>query len=186
LRSSAACRPITVTAASDGSPLLSEKGIRTRRRACSNSIVIRCETSRGKRRPPRTFGPSGCMVAAQKGEPRSDAFASIDRACSIPEEAINRSTVQPDVRTARGRFGLVSVPVSVRHRKWPKSTEAGRYPSEEKTLCSSGILLEAAIGFEPMHGGFADLSLNHLGTPPRASSGRDRPIQLSRARKCIN
>ncbi len=27
--------------------------------------------------------------------------------------------------------------------------------------------MEAAIGFEPMHGGFADLSLNHLGTPPR-------------------
>jgi hypothetical protein len=26
--------------------------------------------------------------------------------------------------------------------------------------------MEAAIGFEPMHGGFADLSLNHLGTPP--------------------
>jgi hypothetical protein len=31
---------------------------------------------------------------------------------------------------------------------------------------SVGDLLEAAIGFEPMHGGFADLSLNHLGTPP--------------------
>jgi hypothetical protein len=27
-------------------------------------------------------------------------------------------------------------------------------------------IMEAAIGFEPMHGGFADLSLNHLGTPP--------------------
>ena len=26
--------------------------------------------------------------------------------------------------------------------------------------------MEAAIGFEPMRGGFADLSLNHLGTPP--------------------
>jgi hypothetical protein len=55
----------------------------------------------------------------------SDAFASIDPACSIPEEAINRSTVQPDVRTARGRFGLVSVPVSVRHRKWLKLVELG-------------------------------------------------------------
>ena len=29
--------------------------------------------------------------------------------------------------------------------------------------------MEAAIGFEPMHGGFADLSLNHLGTPPLLS-----------------
>ena len=27
-------------------------------------------------------------------------------------------------------------------------------------------LLEAASGFEPLHRGFADLSLNHLGTPP--------------------
>ncbi len=27
--------------------------------------------------------------------------------------------------------------------------------------------LEAASGFEPLHRGFADLSLNHLGTPPR-------------------
>src|ERR1019366_6481134 len=41
---------------------------------------------------------------------------------------------------------------------------------------SMGVL-EAAIGFEPMHGGFADLSLNHLGTPPRAlSSSRPDPI----------
>jgi hypothetical protein len=28
--------------------------------------------------------------------------------------------------------------------------------------------LEAASGFEPLHRGFADLSLNHLGTPPLA------------------
>ena len=27
-------------------------------------------------------------------------------------------------------------------------------------------LLEAASGFEPLRRGFADLSLNHLGTPP--------------------
>jgi hypothetical protein len=26
--------------------------------------------------------------------------------------------------------------------------------------------LEAASGFEPLHRGFADLSLSHLGTPP--------------------
>jgi hypothetical protein len=26
--------------------------------------------------------------------------------------------------------------------------------------------VEAASGFEPLHRGFADLSLNHLGTPP--------------------
>jgi hypothetical protein len=37
-----------------------------------------------------------------------------------------------------------------------------------------GGLMEAAIGFEPMHGGFADLSLNHLGTPPRVGRCRDR------------
>jgi hypothetical protein len=34
--------------------------------------------------------------------------------------------------------------------------------------------MEAAIGFEPMHGGFADLSLNHLGTPPCLSRSRGR------------
>ena len=28
--------------------------------------------------------------------------------------------------------------------------------------------MEAASGFEPLNGGFADLSLNHLGTPPCA------------------
>jgi len=31
-------------------------------------------------------------------------------------------------------------------------------------------VLEAASGFEPLHRGFADLSLNHLGTPPRNDS----------------
>ena len=30
--------------------------------------------------------------------------------------------------------------------------------------------LEAASGFEPLHRGFADLSLNHLGTPPQNNS----------------
>ncbi len=30
-------------------------------------------------------------------------------------------------------------------------------------------LLEAASGFEPLHRGFADLSLNHLGTPPSSA-----------------
>ena len=29
--------------------------------------------------------------------------------------------------------------------------------------------MEAAIGFEPMDEGFADLCLSHLATPPRAS-----------------
>jgi hypothetical protein len=34
--------------------------------------------------------------------------------------------------------------------------------------CIKGYLnLEAASGFEPLHKGFADLSLSHLGTPPK-------------------
>jgi hypothetical protein len=39
--------------------------------------------------------------------------------------------------------------------------------------------MEAAIGFEPMHGGFADLSLNHLGTPPRRVAVATGPNQQS-------
>jgi hypothetical protein len=31
--------------------------------------------------------------------------------------------------------------------------------------------MEAASGFEPLHRGFADLSLNHLGTPPYSKMG---------------
>jgi hypothetical protein len=32
--------------------------------------------------------------------------------------------------------------------------------------------MEAACGFEPQNGGFADLSLNHLGTPPERTNLR--------------
>lgn len=35
------------------------------------------------------------------------------------------------------------------------------------------LKLEATIGFEPMHRGFADPPLNHLGTSPRGSGGRE-------------
>jgi hypothetical protein len=31
--------------------------------------------------------------------------------------------------------------------------------------------MEAASGFEPLNGGFADLSLSHLGTPPHPFAG---------------
>ena len=46
-----------------------------------------------------------------------------------------------------------------------------------------GRNLEAAIGFEPMHGGFADLSLNHLGTPPRVGRSPDRTHSTITRRK---
>jgi hypothetical protein len=35
--------------------------------------------------------------------------------------------------------------------------------------------VEAASGFEPLHRGFADLSLNHLGTPPSFMSNTHFP-----------
>ena len=40
--------------------------------------------------------------------------------------------------------------------------------------------MEAASGFEPLSGGFADLSLNHLGTPPCFG---ERPILAGR--ECV-
>src|SRR5271154_5714630 len=50
-------------------------------------------------------------------------------------------------------------------------------PQQPKSAYASRVRLEAAIGFEPMHGGFADLSLNHLGTPPLPLlSSRPNPI----------
>ena len=43
-----------------------------------------------------------------------------------PEEAVNRSTVESDVRTTRRRFCLVSVLVSVRDRKRRYQVETSR------------------------------------------------------------
>ena len=37
----------------------------------------------------------------------------------------------------------------------------------------TGIFLEAASGFEPLHRGFADPRLNHLATPPRNKNGAE-------------
>src|ERR1700722_20029008 len=45
--------------------------------------------------------------------------------------------------------------------------------------------VEAASGFEPLNGGFADLSLNHLGTPPR-SVGYAKSKKLACAPRGIN
>jgi hypothetical protein len=40
--------------------------------------------------------------------------------------------------------------------------------------------LEAAIGFEPMNEGFADLCLSHLATPPRVYSESKKDEGMSR------
>ena len=47
-------------------------------------------------------------------------------ACLPPYRGCNRSTVKPDVCKMRGRFGLVSVPVSVRDRKRRYQVETDR------------------------------------------------------------
>ena len=39
---------------------------------------------------------------------------------------------------------------------------------------------KAATGFEPVNGGFADLSLSHLGTPPRLGCCGAEPSDLPR------
>ena len=35
--------------------------------------------------------------------------------------------------------------------------------------------MEAASGLEPLNGGFADLSLSHLGTPPQRTGDKNEP-----------
>src|SRR5271163_1782508 len=66
-------------------------------------------------------------------------------------------------------------------REYSAGQTNGRTGAASERHRSCGIcrklMLEAAIGFEPMHGGFADLSLNHLGTPPLPLlSSRPNPI----------
>lgn len=51
--------------------------------------------------------------------------------------------------------------------------EKGRIPVPSGSPFQ-GMKKKAASGFEPLHRGFADLSLNHLGTPPLPVRGCDR------------
>ena len=68
---------------------------------------------------------------------------------------------------ARGRFGGIET-----GNQRGVNAEVGTKP--EHFFCEKGTWtrnlsktqLEAASGFEPLHRGFADLSLNHLGAPP--------------------
>ena len=75
-------------------------------------------------------------------------------------------------------YAVASIRSSVQFATACPTNRPSRRKKKQERLTLGG-LMEAAIGFEPMHGGFADLSLNHLGTPPR-------PIQISRAGKSIN
>ena len=42
-------------------------------------------------------------------------------------------------------------------------------PRAEAWVPSAELRMEATMGFEPMHNGFADRPLNHLGTSPRCA-----------------
>lgn len=63
---------------------------------------------------------------------------------------------------------LLAAPLSYAHSAPAKSLRSLRSQIHQDVLATQGEgrKVEAASGFEPLHRGFADLSLNRLGTPP--------------------
>ena len=58
-------------------------------------------------------------------------------------------------------------------------------PDRFRNSKQEGIfILEAASGFGPLHKGFADLSLSHLGTPPMERETGLEPATPTLARLC--
>ena len=113
--------------------------------------------------PRRFLGPQYAEI--RDSEPRRRADADCGRAVSLRSRARTR-------RRGESAFCSFAKPaVRLDHR----SIIVGRVVRPDPRASGGNLpylrgLMEAAIGFEPMHGGFADLSLNHLGTPPRRIS----------------
>ena len=63
-------------------------------------------------------------------------------------------------------------PVRVYRAKGRVPPEESRSPTGTPVRLVRIEKVEATIGFEPMHRGFADPPLNRLGTSPRGSGGR--------------
>jgi hypothetical protein len=67
---------------------------------------------------------------------------------------------------ARSFFPRARVSILLNQSVKQAGTVSWKEPAENWNIAEIKQKLEAASGFEPLHRGFADLSLNHLGTPP--------------------
>ena len=62
----------------------------------------------------------------------------------------------PKKRHPNGRSPKILIPAAME----------GQITEANAGHVNAKVIVEAANGFEPLNGGFADLSLSHLGTPP--------------------
>ena len=102
----------------------------------------------------------------------SEAIASVapqyfhDPGCSVGKQSAVKRLVAVQSGRERGekRVGRDRAGPSSARRAAPPAR--GGYEGRGAGSAAVAWGRKAASGFEPLHGGFADLSLNHLGTPP--------------------